>query len=416
MTPRVSTAMMLAGILGVGFGLGSFSHQTGSVIIAKPTSSGVQAEETDRLDEITGLDHSDEAIYQSLARQYEQFHHVNRTFELVSKVVSRTVVHVVALKRSEEQEGKTRKTFEESGSGVIVHSSKRAGLFVLTNNHVISGADQSDILLNLHDGRVLRPNAIFRDEDSDIAVLELPVDDLPAARLGDSDEAVPGTWVLAVGSPFGLTHSVSQGIISARGRQERDLYESGVQNQDFLQTDAAINPGNSGGPLVNLKGEVIGINTAIASHGGGNEGVGYSIPINLARWAMDQLITSGKVRRGAIGISLQDIFPEDYERYGLDRPRGTRISDVSDNSPAKSSGIRRGDVIVRFNGIQVNNTWHLINMVSTTPIGQAVELIVKRGGTEVSLSVTVADFEQLSKKTPVVPARDLSPEGYYVRP
>ncbi len=281
---------------------------------------------------------------------------------------------------------------------------------------MISGADRSDILLNLHDGRVLRPSAIFRDEDSDVAVLELPVDDLPAARLGDSDEVLPGTWVLAVGSPFGLTHSVSQGIISARGRQERDLYESGVQNQDFLQTDAAINPGNSGGPLVNLKGEVIGINTAIASHGGGNEGVGYSIPINLARWAMDQLITSGKVRRGAIGISLQDIFPEDYERFGLDRPRGTRISSVAENSPAKSSGIRRGDVIVRFNGIQVNNTWHLINMVSTAPIGQVVELIVKRGGSEVALNVTVADFEQLSNKSPVVPTRELSPEGYFVRP
>lgn len=415
MATRPSTAMMFAavGCIGLGFGLGSIVDRGGR-LNADP--SPTRSNDPDRIVEPAGLEHSDEAIYQSLARQYEQFYQVNRTFELVSKVVSRTVVHIVAVKRAEEQEGRTRRTFEESGSGVIVQSSIRPGLFVLTNNHVISGADPDNIHINLHDGRLLRPKAIFRDEDSDVAVLELPVNDLPSARLGDSDEAVPGTWVLAVGSPFGLTHSVSQGIISARGRQERDLYESGVHNQDFLQTDAAINPGNSGGPLVNLRGEVIGINTAIASHGGGNEGVGYSIPINLARWAMDQLITTGRVRRGAIGISLQDIFPEDYERYGLDRPRGTRISAVAEDSPAKSSGIQKDDVIVRFNGIQVNNTWHLINMVSTIPIGQSVELVVKRDGSEVAMKVEVADFEELTAKLPQIPSRNLSPEGYLVRP
>jgi serine protease Do len=410
---RLSTVSALVLTLGAGLGIGLTIDRPGSVS-ANP--SPLLEGEPASIKGVDGLEHSEEAIYQSLSRQYEQFYQVNRTFELVSKVVSRAVVHIVAMKRDVTEEGKTRRTYEESGSGVIVRSESRPGLFVLTNNHVISGSEAADIHINLHDGRLLRPKAIYKDGDSDVAVLELPVDDLPVARLGDSDEAVPGTWVLAVGSPFGLTHSVSQGIISARGRQERDLYDSGVQNQDFLQTDAAINPGNSGGPLVNLRGEVVGINTAIASHGGGNEGVGYSIPINLARWAMEQLITSGKVRRGAIGISLQDVFPEDYERFGLDRPRGTRISAVAENSPAKQGGILRGDVIVQFNGIPVNNTWHLINMVSTTPIGQAVELVVNRGGSLVAVEVKVADFEQLTSRLPAPEVAPTSPDGYLVRP
>ncbi|RUL86125.1 S1C family serine protease [Tautonia sociabilis] len=410
---RSVTAAALPLTLLLGFLLG-LATQRGAPLAARPTPP--IAQEPDQTLPEPGLESSEEAIYQSLSRQYEQFYQVNRTFELVSKVVSRAVVHIVALKRDRTEEGRTRRTYEESGSGVIVRSDRRPGQFVLTNNHVISGSELSDIQINLHDGRMLRPSAIFRDEDSDVAVLELPVDNLPSARLGNSDEAVPGTWVLAVGSPFGLTHSVSQGIISARGRQERDLYDNGVQNQDFLQTDAAINPGNSGGPLVNLRGEVIGINTAIASHGGGNEGVGYSIPINLARWAMEQLLASGKVRRGAIGISLQDIFPEDFERLGLDRPRGTLISAVAQDSPAQKGGIRKGDVIIRFNGIPVNNTWHLINMVSTTPIGQEVELVVRRAGQDVPIRVTVADFDELTSSLPQPGTPATSPDGYLVRP
>ena len=409
---RPSAAALIGIAVALGMGLGSIIERS------KPLTAGprqdvpsVAAEPSDAF----GLEHSEDAIYQSLARQYEQFHQVNRTFELVAKVVSRAVVHIVALKRSESSEGQTKRTYEESGSGVIVRADGHDGLFVLTNTHVIQGAEPDDIRISLQDGRLLRPVKVYSDEDSDVAVIRLGPDDLPAARLGDSDEATPGTWVLALGSPFGLTHSVSQGIISARGRQERDLYDNGVQNQDFMQTDAAINPGNSGGPLVNLKGEVIGINTAIASHGGGNEGVGYSIPINLARWAMGQLIAEGRVHRGAIGISLQDVFPEDFQRYGLDRPRGTRISDVTENSPAKRSGVQAGDVIVRFNGIAVNNTWHLINMVSTTPIGRDVELVVIRDGTPVTLRVTVADFDDLAAKLPPGGPR-VGDDGYLVRP
>src|SRR5262249_26268803 len=150
------------------------------------------------------------------------------------------------------------------------------------------------------------------------AVMRLSRNDLPVARLGNSDNVAVGHWVLALGSPFGLTHSVSQGIISARGRHEQELEDVGVENQDFLQTDAAINPGNSGGPLVNRKGKVIGINTAMASNGGGSEGVGFSIPINLAKWIMAQLITAGKVSRGAMGVNLQDLSPQNAAELGLD--------------------------------------------------------------------------------------------------
>jgi serine protease Do len=348
---------------------------------------------------------SDEAIYASLSRQYDQFHQVNRTFELVSKVVSRSVVHIIATKHEQGENGRpSRATFEESGSGVIVRSEKKAGLFVLTNNHVVETADPKDISISLFDRRVIRPVEVWSDSSSDIAVLRLAQDDLPAARLGDSDDAVVGSWVLALGSPFGLTHSVSQGIISARGRSERDLLTNGVINQDFLQTDAAINPGNSGGPLVNLKGEVIGVNTAIASQSGGNEGVGYSIPINLARWAMDQLLAQGRVRRGAMGVRLEDLFANDLESLGLDRPRGARIFEVTKASPADKGGIVVGDVIVEYNGIVVLGTNHLINLVAMTPIGQTAELVVLRGNKPFVTSVVVGDRDAALALMPTAPS------------
>ena len=207
------------------------------------------------------------------------------------------------------------------------------GLYVLTNHHVVENAKPAKIRIFLRDGRSLLPARIWSDEKADIAVLKLDRDDLPAARMGNSDDAPVGSWVMALGSPFGLTHSVSQGIISARSRHMEELED--VENQDFLQTDAAINPGNSGGPLVNMKGEVIGINNSIASNGGGNEGVGFSIPINLARWIMNELIAHGRVNRGALGVVLQtDFRPEDAVKLGMERPRGAWISQVYPASPA----------------------------------------------------------------------------------
>ncbi len=263
---------------------------------------------------------ADQEIYGLLARQYEQFKQVDRTFELVAKAVSPSVVHIVAQKKTRGDEKRRARDFEETGSGVIVRSDRSPGLYVLTNHHVVDGAKPAKIRVFLHDGRSIPPGRIWTDAKADIAVLKLDRDDLPSARMGNSDDAGVGSWVMALGSPFGLMHSVSQGIISARGRHMEELPD--VENQDFLQTDAAINPGNSGGPLVNMKGEVVGINNSIASNGGGNEGVGFSIPINLARWIMNELIAHGRVTRGMLGVDLHQAFTaEEADAIGMERPR-----------------------------------------------------------------------------------------------
>jgi serine protease Do len=359
----------------------------------------------------SGRKQSDDEIYDLLAKQYEQFHHINRTFELVAKAVSPAVVHIVSQKSSRSDETKRLRHFEETGSGVIVRSTHGTGLYVLTNHHVIEGAKPSKIRVFLRDGGTILPVRTWTDGKADIAVLKLDRDDLPAAKLGDSNDAPVGTWVLALGSPFGLTHSVSQGIISARGRHMDELQD--VENQDFLQTDAAINPGNSGGPLVNMKGEVIGINNSIASNGGGNEGVGFSIPINLARWIMDELIVHGRVTRGALGVDLDaDFGQEKAAALGMERPRGALIGKVRQGSPASKAGMRDGDVVLRFGGVDIVDINHLINSVSMAPVGEPAELVVWRDRREVSVRVTVGDRERAvpSAQPPpsAVPARDQS--------
>ena len=336
---------------------------------------------------------SDDEIYRQLERQYSQFEQINRTFELVAKAVSPSVVHIVARKSGRTDETGKLRHFEETGSGVITRADNVKGLFVLTNHHVVENAQANKINIFLQDGRSIRPDAVWLDPKADIAVLNLGRDDLPAARLGDSDAMVVGHWVLALGSPFGLMHSVSQGIISARGRHMDELQE--VENQDFLQTDAAINPGNSGGPLVNMKGEVIGINNSIASNGGGNEGVGFSIPINLARWIMNQLIATGRVTRGALGIDLHPEFrPEDALALGLERPHGAWVDIVHPASPAFLGGLKNGDVILRFDGKEIHDLNHLINMVSMAEIGHDAELVVWRGRRSMDLKVKVGDRDR----------------------
>ena len=336
---------------------------------------------------------TEEAVYEQLARQYVQFEPVNRTFEMVSRAVSPAVVHIVAQKTGRIDESNRTRHYEETGSGVIVHGERVKGLFVLTNNHVIDGAPPAKISIFLQDGRATRPDQIWPDPKADVAVLNLNRDDLPAARFGNSDEMAVGDWVLALGSPFGLTHSVSQGIISARGRHMDELQD--VENQDFFQTEAAITHGNSGGPLVNMKGEVIGINNSIASNGGGNEGVGFSIPSNLARWIMNQLVSKGKVSRGALGIDLHLEFKaDDAVTLGLERPRGAWIEKVHPGSPAAVAGMKAEDVILRFQGLEIRDLNDLINRVSMALIGLPVEVVVWRTRQLVTLQVTVADRER----------------------
>jgi serine protease Do len=348
---------------------------------------------------------TEEAVYEQLARQYVQFEPVNRTFEMVSRAVSPAVVHIVAQKTGRIDESNRTRHYEETGSGVIVHGERVKGLFVLTNNHVVDGAPPAKISIYLQDGRAIRPDQVWPDPKADIAVLNLNRDDLPAARFGNSDEMAVGDWVLALGSPFGLTHSVSQGIISARGRHMDELQD--VENQDFFQTDAAINPGNSGGPLMNMKGELIGINNSIASNGGGNEGVGFSIPSNLARWIMNQLVSKGKVSRGALGIDLHPEFKaDDAVTLGLERPRGAWIDVVHPGSPAAVAGLKADDVILRFQGLEIRDLNDLINRVSMAPIGLPVEVVVWRTRQLVTLQVTVADRDRTIARMggPVAPA------------
>jgi serine protease Do len=344
----------------------------------------------------------EDATYQELARNYERFQPINKTFELVARAVSPAVVHIVARKTGKRDNGRSY-LYEETGSGVVVHADKGPGLYVLTNNHVVDGASVRDCQIFLHDGRALHPEHCWADEKTDIAVLKLGVSDLPAARLGDSDEATVGTWVLALGSPFGLTHSVTQGIISARMRHEEELEHDGVLNQQFLQTDAAINPGNSGGPLVNMKGEVVGINTAIASSGGGSEGVGFSIPINLAKWAMAQLVATGKVSRGALGVRLEQLDPQEAVDLGLLQPRGARIHSIQKGTPAEQAGLRVGDVVLRFKGVPVLNFNQLINLISMTPVGTSAEVVVWRDRREVAMKVGIIDRDVMMAQEPSEP-------------
>jgi serine protease Do len=407
MVSRSSSVILVATSLTIGLGVGFSLGRGGPVASAQVGRSEVgENVAVPRVQVSTRsaqVQKDDAEIYDQLSREYEQFQHVNRMFELVAKAVSPTVVHIVTMKTQ-----RVRK-FEETGSGVIVRSDKNPGLYVLTNHHVVEGGKASKIRIFLQDGRGLTPEQIWTDAKADIAVLKLDRDDLPAARMGNSDTAAVGNWVMALGSPFGLMHSVSQGIISARSRHMEELQD--VENQDFLQTDAAINPGNSGGPLVNMKGEVIGINNSIASSGGGNEGVGFSIPINLARWIMNELIAHGHVTRGALGVNLQPNFSQEKAAsLGLDRPRGAWIDQVYPDSPASRGGLQSGDVILRFGDVEIHDLNHLINTVSMTPVGVPVDVVIWRDRREVRLQVTVGDRERTLGEAPVPPSQPRLPD------
>jgi serine protease Do len=376
--------------LGSGVALGLAIGARGTALVAQVHSTTTAISPT--------TPSADDAAYQDLAKLYEPFRAVDRVFETVARVVTPSVVHITARKSGPRDDGGIGR-LEESGSGVIVRSDAGKGLYILTNNHVVAGAIAVDVSIKLQDGQVIHPVKIWADPKVDVAVLKLERTDLPAARLGNSDDARVGSWVMALGSPFGLTHSVSQGIISARSRHEEELEIDGVEHQEFLQTDAAINPGNSGGPLVNLRGEVIGLNAAIASNKGGSDGVGFSIPINLAKWAMTQLISGGKVVRGAMGVNLQGISSLRAEELGFDRPKGARVVAVHEDSPASRAGLLVNDVVLRFNGIDVADDYHLINLVSICPIGKPSEIVVWRDRKSLPLRVTIADRDVVLAKS-----------------
>ena len=269
------------------------------------------------------------------------------------------------------------------GSGVIVS----ADGYIVTNHHVIDGAEE--IKVELNDNRSFAAKVIGSDPPSDLAVLKIETKGLPVLPLGDSDRVRVGDIVLAVGNPLGVGQTVTMGIISAKGRQ------TGLSDgsfEDFLQTDAPINQGNSGGALVNTNGELIGINSQILSPSGGNIGLGFAVPANMAKNAMDQLIKSGKVRRGMIGVTIQPVTSDLASSLGLSDARGALVSSVQAGSPAERAGIRRGDVIVAFNGSPVTDSNSLRNQVARTQPGTDVTLTISRDNREQQLRVSLGEL------------------------
>lgn len=274
------------------------------------------------------------------------------------------------------------------GSGVIVS----ADGYILTNNHV--AGDASEIRVALADGREFPATVVGTDAKTDLAVIKIKTDNLPALTLADSNEVSVGDVVLAVGNPFGIGQTVTEGIVSAK-----DRVTGGSQDEDFLQTDAAINPGNSGGALVDVDGRLVGINTAILSHSGGFQGVGFAIPSNLCQWVMTSLVTTGHVERGFLGVSIQSLTPALAKQFKLDRINGALISDVTAGSPAEKAGLKSGDVIREFNGQPVKDASQFKLQVAQTAPGATVKLQVVRDTEPKSVDITLAKFadEKLAK-------------------
>jgi len=268
------------------------------------------------------------------------------------------------------------------GSGIIVD-----GDYILTNNHVIQGA--KSIYVKLADGRKTRATVVGADPHSDVAVVKVvELKRLVPAKLGNSDAMRVGDWVVAIGNPFGLEQTVTTGIISAKGRANVKI----ADEADFIQTDAAINPGNSGGPLVDLDGNVIGINTAIASSSGGYQGVGFAIPINMARNVMESLIKNGKVIRGYLGVSIQDISPEIAEMIGLQNTRGVTVAGVERDSPAEKSGLQPKDIVTHLDDKEIESSRQFAALVRTSPISREVELKILREGKTLTFKMVIAPF------------------------
>ncbi len=329
-------------------------------------------------------------LYRQLHQQAAVLQAQEAVVKTVAKLAGPTVVHIEAdVSAHTALTHGPRRFREEAGSGVTIQLGEK--FYVLTNRHVIHGAAPEKIDIHLADGRAIHPKQVWSDPQTDVAVLAVAASGLVAASLGDSDQVEIGDFVLAVGSPFGLSHSVTFGIVSAKGRRKLDLGASDLEMQDFLQTDAAINPGNSGGPLINLQGEVIGINTAIASNSGGSEGIGFAIPIKMFMFSARQLVATGKVRRAFLGVSLDlDFGPSEAAALGLPRPFGTRVTRVYDDSPAQAAGIEAGDVILQFDGVTIEDDNHLVNMVRITPVGTEVPLVVYRGQRSVHLKAVLS--------------------------
>jgi serine protease Do len=305
---------------------------------------------------------------------------------------------------------KERKT-ASLGSGVIVDSKG----YILTANHVIQGAEEIKVILS--DKREFKGTIVGSDKMTDIGVIKIDTDKLTTINWGDSEKSKVGETVLAIGCPYGLSQTVTSGIVSAVGRANVGI----ADYEDFIQTDAAINPGNSGGALVNVRGELIGINSAIFSTTGGYQGIGFAIPSNMAKAVMDSLIKKGKVIRGWLGVSIQGITPELAKQFDLKEDKGGLVSDVIEGSPAEKAGIQRGDVILEYENKKIDEPYQLRNMVANTEPGQEVELKIIRENRPIVKKVTIGDLPADMQKPSKgeynnllrgVTVQDLTPEIY----
>jgi serine protease Do len=275
-----------------------------------------------------------------------------------------------------------RERQQGAGSGFIISPDGQ----ILTNYHVVGDADRVTVKLN--DGREFTAKTIGTDQPSDVAVIKIDAKDLPVLRLGDSDTMEVGDWVIAAGNPFGLTESITVGVISAKGRSRLGIADF----EDFIQTDAAINPGNSGGPLINLQGEAIGVNTAIASRSGGYMGIGFAIPSNMVKAVKDQLVTNGKVVRGYLGVRIQELTRALAQSMHIDTVEGVLVADVSKGSPAAKAGLKRGDVILGFNGRPTTDPGQLRNTVAMSAPGTKVPLQILRDNKKREVTVELGEL------------------------
>jgi Do/DeqQ family serine protease len=304
----------------------------------------------------------------------------------------------------QQQEEAPSQRAQSIGSGVILDAAKG---YVITNSHVIGGADE--VFVTLKDKRRFKAKVIGSDEETDVAVLQIVAPNLVALPIANSDKAEVGDFVLAIGSPFGLGHTVTSGIVSALGRSGL-----GIEGyEDFIQTDASINPGNSGGALINFKGELIGINTAIFAPSGGNVGIGFAIPVNMVREVMQQLITHGEIKRGQLGVHIQNVTPELAEAMKLPSQEGALVAKVEAGSAAEKAGIQEGDVITHFNGKPVEDASELRNKVGLSPLNSTVQLLLLRDGKPLKATVGVRagakDENRALKGIPLLEGAKFSP-------
>ena len=331
-----------------------------------------------------------------------QIEETSRAFSDIVKAVSPAVVNISSTKMVKRQQtpyedffdyfspapdAKNRKFKEQSlGSGVIVSTDG----YIVTNNHVVE--QSSDIRVTLYDRRSFKAKVVGTDAKTDIAIIQIDAKDLPVIPWGDAEKLQVGEFVLAIGNPFLLSNTVTMGIVSAVGRADVGI----ADYEDFIQTDAAINPGNSGGPLVNIRGELVGINTAIFSKTGGYQGIGFAVPSNMVKAVMEQLINSGKVTRGWIGITIQELTQELAQQFGLKYSEGelagVLVSDVTRDGPAQKAGIMRGDIILEYNGKRLQDVGQLRNVVAQSKVGSQAQVKILRRDKEMTLTATVVEL------------------------